>query len=42
VLLGDADTGTFLVPAVQGVEEAFRVFVGGLPNADGQADAALW
>lgn len=27
VLLGDADSGTFLVPRVSGVEEAFRSFV---------------
>lgn len=32
VLLGDADSGTFLVPAVRGSEEAFQMFVDGLRN----------
>jgi hypothetical protein len=38
VLLGDADTGTFLVPFVPGIEQAFRSFVEGLTNADSQTD----
>jgi hypothetical protein len=41
LLLGDADSGTFLVPYVQGIEEAFRLFVEGLPNNDVRTDGAL-
>jgi hypothetical protein len=37
VLLGDTNTGTFLIPFVPGIEQAFRSFVEGLPNADGEA-----
>ena len=34
VLLGDADTGAFLIPVVPGIERAFQSFVEELPNAD--------
>jgi len=38
VLLGDADSGSFLIAVVPGIVQAFRSFVDGLPNADSQAD----
>ncbi len=38
VLLGDADTGSFLIPVVPGIVQTFQSFVDGLPNADSQTD----
>jgi len=38
LLLGNADTGAFLVPSVPGIEDAFRCFIAGLPDASTRAD----
>lgn len=38
LLLGNADTGAFLVPSVPGIEDAFRSFIAGLPDASTRAD----
>jgi len=38
VLLGNADTGAFLVPAVPGIEDAFCSFIARLPDASTRAD----
>ncbi len=38
LLLGNADTGAFLVPNVPDIEKKFRSFIAGLPDASTRAD----
>jgi hypothetical protein len=38
VLLGDANTGSFLIPFVPEIKQAFQSFVDGLPNAGSWTD----